>query len=138
MGIIGTLTGLFLVYIIPISINIIYRLRKQPYIAQNILNESSDHEKTFDTLHHNKILNVTSVTSSDYTTDSRTLPKVKAPMRLKDRLFYIANYLLLIVGVFNLVTQFVYINVFGITFSWIQEYNFGSKYLNFKKIYYKY
>jgi len=117
MGIIGTLTGLFLVYIIPISINIIYRLRKQPYIAQNILNESSDHEKTFDTLHHNKILNVTSVTSSDYTTDSRTLPKVKAPMRLKDRLFYIANYLLLIVGVFNLVTQFVYINVFGITFS---------------------
>jgi len=117
MGIIGTLTGLFLVYIIPISINIIYRLRKQPYIAQNILNESSDHEKTFDTLHHNKILNVTSVTSSDYTTDSRTLPKVKAPMRLKDRLFYIANYLLLIVGVFNLVTQFIYINVFGITFS---------------------
>ena len=61
----------------------------------------------------NSANNVSQNTSLDFTAKTKYRVEL-TPSSFKDKVFYVANYALITVGIFNLVTQFVQINLFGI------------------------
>jgi len=111
MGIIGTFTGLFLVYLIPLLINIQYYYRKHPdkYAEVETSALSNNSLATINT----KTDENTTITDNDEQLIKNSL-KEKIPMPLKDKFFYVFNVLLMGLGFFNLVTQFAPINMFGV------------------------
>jgi len=105
MGIIGAGAGLFLIYIVPLIVNIIYYRIKHPHISKKYLNGINNIESEFNTTQEfSEVLN-TNVKFSK-----------KPPNKIKDTLFYISQYSLMIFGIITLVLQFIPWNVFDVHF----------------------
>lgn len=101
LGFVGAGAGLALIYVIPSIINMIYYRRKHPAIksgAENLAEMLSEVNETEDT-------EDTGLVEGE---------KTKPQNQFKNIMFYIANGLIMIFGVFTLITQIVPINFFGI------------------------
>jgi hypothetical protein len=103
MGIIGAGAGLFLIYFIPLIVNIVYYRLKHPHISKKNWPEinNSDSESI-------KVEEFSEVLNSNIKFSK------KPPNRTKDLLFYLSQYLLMIFGTITLVLQFVPWNVFNV------------------------
>ena len=103
---IGAGTGLFLIFIIPIVVNIVYYKRKHPHNLTELqahLIFKNDEEKDLNQLLKNDISDI------DYFGISK-----KPKNKIKEILFYTSQILIMIFGVFTFFIQFVNINFFNI------------------------
>ena len=109
LSFIGAFTGLFLIYIIPLVVNIVYYRRKHPdnleELQKNIQNmENGLGNEDLLTKEEDKEKDI-----DDYGISQKPRNKVK------DFFFYLGQGLLICFGFFTLLIQFVQINMFGIT-----------------------
>jgi amino acid permease len=104
---IGAGTGLFLIFLIPTIVNIIYYKRKHPHnlteLQENLINEKDDE--------NNDINQVIKKDINDI--DNYGISK-KPKNKCKENLFYVSQILIMIFGVFTFIIQFVNINFFNI------------------------
>lgn len=105
MGIIGAGAGLFLIYIIPLFVNIVYYGIKHPHISNR--NSVAINYQEFEM---NKTEEFSEVLNSNVKFSKKT------PNRVKDILFYISQYSLMIFGIITLVLQFIPWNIFNVEF----------------------
>jgi hypothetical protein len=105
MGIIGAGAGLFLIYFIPLIVNIVYYRIKHPHLSKkNWPAINTIDSETQQTEEFSEVLN------------SNIKFSKKPPNKLKDTFFYISQYVLMIFGTITLVLQFVPWNVFDVHF----------------------
>ena len=104
---IGAGTGLFLIFLIPIIVNIVYYKRKHPHnlteLQANLIMEN-DNESDIDKNLKNEIKDI----------DDFGISK-KPKNQIKEIIFYTTQILIMIFGVFTFIIQFVNINFFNIT-----------------------
>ena len=104
---IGAGTGLFLIFLIPIIVNIVYYKRKHPHnlteLQANLIMEN-DNESDVDKNLKNEIKDI----------DDFGISK-KPKNKIKEIIFYTTQILIMIFGVFTFIIQFVNINFFNIT-----------------------
>ena len=110
ISIIGAVTGLGLVFIIPIIVNIVYYKNLHPDEGTDVdgalLSCLVDKEDRYSSLSNNSNgINNPSVINNQFK---------KSQKPFKDFMFYLSQYLLIIFGIFTLLIQFVKINFFGI------------------------
>ena len=104
MSLIGAAVGLFLIYLIPLCVNVVYYKRKHP---ENL----EERQKELVKKNENKLITDEDDTIKDI--DDYGI-STKPQNRLKNLLFYISQGLIMCFGLFTLVLQFVEINFFGI------------------------
>jgi hypothetical protein len=127
ISIIGALTGLFLIFIIPLIVNIIYYNERHPYLKKNradtehlIDGEESGSDESRTSFQNNSNTNNSQKNTKD-STGKITLaqmgiqPTTKPDSPKKNFFFYCSQYALMAFGVFVLIIQFVPINFFNIT-----------------------
>jgi hypothetical protein len=144
IGFIGAGTGLFLIYVNPLIVNIIYYKIKHPftdYHSKTTVNElkqpiNQDSESPFESMdkinekdnynniHNNNNNNNNKDNASpkaNYAPDDEYFGSdfglgvsEKKPNKLKDNFFYFTQYILILFGVFTLILQFYQINFFNV------------------------
>ncbi len=108
MGVIGAGAGLLLIYLIPLGVNIIYYGIKHPHMnkQKKLLDiNGSESENTN---------NITKDEEFSHVLNFYYKPSKKPPNKLKDTLFYMSQYVLIILGILTLVFQFVPYNIFNV------------------------
>lgn len=127
LSFIGAFTGLFLIYIIPCVVNVVYYKRKHPknlkeLQAANNTNDLSERlypqTDVEDDSNTKKKKNQNEVKSSnddvDKDIDDYGISE-KPPNKIKDVFFYISQGLLVVFGLFTLIIQFIPgLNMFGV------------------------
>lgn len=125
LSFIGAFTGLFLIYIIPCVVNVVYYKRKHPKNLKDLqaTNYTNDLEEKLypptdaeDTSDSNKKKNQVKSSSESVEKDIDDYGiSEKPPNKIKDIFFYISQGLLVVFGLFTLIIQFIpQINMFGV------------------------
>ncbi len=118
MGIIGTFTGLLLCYLIPLLIIGEYT-KKNNNEAEAPVRSSLSENDISSSNHSNNIQGAGSCITNNDISEFFVKPPDKANntflnLPLKTKIFITVNYLLISVGLFNLVSQFFDLNIFSI------------------------
>ena len=104
MSLIGAAVGLFLIYLIPLCVNVVYYRRKHP-------DDLDERQKELQSKVQGKLITDEDDTIKDI--DDHGI-STKPHSHIKNVLFYISQGLIMCFGLFTLVLQFVQINFFGI------------------------
>lgn len=109
IGIVGAITGLFLIYVIPLTVGSIYYKRTHPENLEEL----------------QKMKEEGKITGTEYLKRLDTRDRFefsdKPYNKVKNVFYYIAQGLILCIGIFVLIVQFVPINIFGVKLKEIES-----------------
>jgi hypothetical protein len=112
MSVIGAGTGLVLIYFIPLIVNIVYYRIKHPKgkLREILMGNGTDNEI------NNEIADDSSTPQTNFSEvlNGPHIISKKEPSEFKDKLFYLSQIILILIGFFTLIIQFVKINFFNI------------------------
>ena len=122
IGYVGSSTGLFLIYVIPLLVNAIYYKIKHPVSLLSRTTSKLSQEKVHINGNHNNSQEDSLITPSSNNEDDNDYfgsdfglgISEKKPNKCIDNLFYFGHIFLCLFGLFTLVLQFLPINFFDV------------------------